>query len=214
MKKLHQGIVHLPQFLTLAEQKLMTSACLPFFGGSTSQKRSRVYDALNNLPRVLQTSVERVIHSLNDTQIKQPTHAIMLLYNSLATPPHIPWHRDNGENDGLSQYPVVSFSLGDTCEFLMCHDKPLTSVNHQISDPVNLSHRIPLKSGDVLIFGGQSRFVWHSIYKMHPGSSPLPDLVNQRINITFRYTPHIFQRESEFKQIDTYLAKSNKFYSL
>ena len=48
-----------------------------------------------------------------------PTHLLTLYY---AKERKMGWHRDEGSNDGKSEQPVVSLSVGNTCEFHVKHD--------------------------------------------------------------------------------------------
>ncbi|KAL8241699.1 hypothetical protein R6Q59_012001 [Mikania micrantha] len=91
-------------------------------------------------------------------------------------------HQDCDEsfNSLKKGLPVVSISVGDTAEFVYGNTR----------DKVKLQ-RVLLESGDVLIFGGKSRHVFHGVKKILPGTSPQP-LVNAtgfrpgRLNLTFR----------------------------
>ncbi len=70
--------------------------------------------------------------------------------------------------------PVVSVSLGDEAVF---HVGGLKR-----SDPKN---RVVLKSGDVVVLGGEARFAYHGIDKVRAGTS---DLLGEggRLNLTLR----------------------------
>lgn len=76
--------------------------------------------------------------------------------------------------------PVVSFSIGDSAEF--CFGKERESEN---------SEKVVLESGDVFIFGGPARMLYHGIAKVHPKTAPV-DLIEKtklrpgRLNLTFR----------------------------
>lgn len=76
--------------------------------------------------------------------------------------------------------PVVSFSLGDTTEFLY----------GDVRDEEKVS-KVNLESGDVLIFGGKSRGIFHGVSNIKPKTAPtwLTDetsLRPGRLNLTFR----------------------------
>ncbi|KAF0910985.1 hypothetical protein E2562_005375 [Oryza meyeriana var. granulata] len=76
--------------------------------------------------------------------------------------------------------PVVSFSLGDTAEFLY----------GDVND-VDKASKVDLESGDVLIFGGKSRLIFHGVSRIKPKTAPnwLTDeakLRPGRLNLTFR----------------------------
>lgn len=76
--------------------------------------------------------------------------------------------------------PVVSFSIGETAEFLY----------GDVRDEEKLS-KVDLESGDVLIFGGKSRLIFHGVSNTKPKTAPkwLMDETNLRpgrLNLTFR----------------------------
>lgn len=81
-------------------------------------------------------------------------------------------HRDADEQDFSA--PVVSVSLGDDAVFHVGGPRR--------SDPKS---RMTLKSGDVVVLGGESRLAYHGIDRMLPATS---DLLEEggRINLTLR----------------------------
>src|SRR5262245_12841334 len=80
-------------------------------------------------------------------------------------------HQDRDENDAWS--PIVSVSLGLPGVFLWGGKRR--------SDPVR---RLRLESGDVVVWGGPARFVYHGVAPLHEGQHPLTGTT--RINLTFR----------------------------
>ena len=80
-------------------------------------------------------------------------------------------HRDENERD-LSA-PIVSVSLGLAAIFLF-------GGNHRN----DRSRRVPLKSGDVVVWGGSDRLVYHGVAPLAEGYDPLTG--SRRINLTFR----------------------------
>src|SRR5262245_5241595 len=80
-------------------------------------------------------------------------------------------HQDRDENDAWS--PIVSVSLGLPGVFLWGGKRR--------SDPVR---RLRLESGDVVVWGGPARFVYHGAAPLHEGQHPLTGTT--RINLTFR----------------------------
>lgn len=81
-------------------------------------------------------------------------------------------HQDRDEKAFAA--PVVSVSLGDQCLFRV------GGVSR--SDP---TRSFRLSSGDVFVFGGESRLVFHGVDRIYPGTSTL--LKNAgRINLTLR----------------------------
>jgi DNA oxidative demethylase len=80
-------------------------------------------------------------------------------------------HRDENERD-LTQ-PIVSVSLGVPAVFLFG--------GHQRGDR---PRRIALDSGDVVVWGGTLRLVYHGVAPLAEGEHPLTG--RRRINLTFR----------------------------
>ncbi|KAJ9460318.1 Ubiquitin-60S ribosomal protein L40 [Diplonema papillatum] len=96
--------------------------------------------------------------------------------------PGILWHRDGDETmeriRAKRGRPIISFSLGDSCEFRF---KNSSTEDDKI---------VQLDSGDVLIFGGPSRNMLHSVTRLHGGTTPkllrwpYPE---GRLNLTYRH---------------------------
>ncbi|RWR79008.1 Oxoglutarate/iron-dependent dioxygenase [Cinnamomum micranthum f. kanehirae] len=88
--------------------------------------------------------------------------------------------RDESKESLLKELPVVSFSLGDSAEFLYGDDRDVDKAN-----------KVILESGDVLIFGGKSRHIYHGVPSICSKTAP-ELLVNEtnlrpgRLNLTFR----------------------------
>jgi DNA oxidative demethylase len=82
-------------------------------------------------------------------------------------------HRDSDEK---CDAPVVSLSLGDTCVFRFgnteTRGRPYTDVE--------------LRSGDLFVFGGPSRFAHHGVPRVHTGTAPPALGLSGRLNITLR----------------------------
>ncbi|XP_039057431.1 uncharacterized protein LOC120200736 isoform X2 [Hibiscus syriacus] len=91
-------------------------------------------------------------------------------------------HQDRDESrDSLYKgLPVVSFSIGDSAEFLYGDGRE-----------IDQAKKVLLESGDVLLFGGESRMVFHGVPSIVPSSAPEPlktktGLRHGRLNLTFR----------------------------
>ena len=102
-----------------------------------------------------------------------PDAAIVNLYPSGAK---LGLHQD-GEEPAAA--PVVTISLGDTCTFRMAgvdrRTGPFTDVE--------------LRSGDLLVFGGPTRRIFHGVPKVLPGTAPEGlGLPPGRLSITIRET--------------------------
>jgi alkylated DNA repair protein (DNA oxidative demethylase) len=80
-------------------------------------------------------------------------------------------HQDRDERDFTA--PIVSVSLGLPAVFLF-------GVLKRTDKP----RRIPLRSGDVVVWGGPARLVFHGVAPLAQGSDPLTG--ECRINLTFR----------------------------
>ncbi len=85
-------------------------------------------------------------------------------------------HQDRDEQ---STQPVVSISIGDTCQFRFGNTANRNKPYQDIS----------LASGDLFIFGGPSRLAYHGVTKILPGTAPAAcGMATGRINITMRVT--------------------------
>ena len=80
-------------------------------------------------------------------------------------------HQDRDEKDAWA--PIVSVSLGLPAVFLWGGKRR--------SDPVR---RVRLESGDIVVWGGPARFVYHGVAPLHDGLHSLTGAA--RINLTFR----------------------------
>jgi alkylated DNA repair protein (DNA oxidative demethylase) len=108
--------------------------------------------------------------AVTDALGPQPTPAAydIALINFYDGDARMGMHRDADEK---SDAPVVSLSLGDTCN-PETRTKPWTDVE--------------LRSGDLFVFGGPSRLAYHGVPRVHPGTAP-PELgLTGRLNITLR----------------------------
>ncbi|MEV4561632.1 alpha-ketoglutarate-dependent dioxygenase AlkB [Kitasatospora sp. NPDC049285] len=84
-------------------------------------------------------------------------------------------HRDREERVDA---PVVSLSLGDDCVFRLGNTETRTRPWTDLE----------LRSGDLLVFGGEMRFAYHGVVRTLPGTAdPGLGLVG-RLNITVRQT--------------------------
>jgi alkylated DNA repair protein (DNA oxidative demethylase) len=103
----------------------------------------------------------------------EPDAAIVNFYGPGA---RLGLHQDGDEP---SDAPVVTISLGDTGTFRMAgvgrRTAPFTDIE--------------LRSGDLLVFGGRNRRIYHGITKVHAGTAPDGlDLPPGRLSITVRET--------------------------
>ncbi|MFJ4028778.1 alpha-ketoglutarate-dependent dioxygenase AlkB family protein [Paenarthrobacter sp. NPDC089989] len=102
-----------------------------------------------------------------------PDAALVNFYNNAAA---MGMHQDKDEH---SNAPVVSLSIGDSCVFRFGNTETRTKPYADVH----------LRSGDLFVFGGASRFAYHGIPKVHSGTAPADcGLSEGRINITMRVT--------------------------
>ncbi|MBV9747073.1 MAG: DNA oxidative demethylase AlkB [Acidobacteriia bacterium] len=80
-------------------------------------------------------------------------------------------HKDKDERDPVA--PIVSVSLGLPAVFLWGGERR-----------ADRPRRIRLESGDVVVWGGASRFVYHGVAALAEGEHPLTGAM--RFNLTFR----------------------------
>ncbi|MEU0371324.1 alpha-ketoglutarate-dependent dioxygenase AlkB [Streptomyces sp. NPDC006283] len=102
-----------------------------------------------------------------------PDTALINFYDGAA---RMGMHQDKEERSGA---PVVSLSIGDSCVFRFgnaeTRGRPYTDVE--------------LSSGDLFVFGGVSRFAYHGVPKVLPGTAdPVTGMSSGRLNITLRET--------------------------
>ncbi len=93
------------------------------------------------------------------------------LINRYAPGSKLGLHQDRDEKDAWA--PIVSVSLGLPAVFLWGGKRR--------ADPVR---RLRVENGDVAVWGGPARFIYHGIAPLKDGDHPLTGSV--RINLTFR----------------------------
>ncbi|PAN44333.1 hypothetical protein PAHAL_9G035500 [Panicum hallii] len=140
--------------------------------------RKYVQDAIQ-ASHELSTQHIGAVNAVEELPLMSPDICLVNFYNSSGK---LGLHQDKDESrSSLDKgLPVVSFSLGDTAEFLY----------GDVRDEGKVS-RVDLESGDVLIFGGKSRLIFHGVSNMKPKTAPkwLMDETNLRpgrLNLTFR----------------------------
>lgn len=197
------GAVHVPGWLSPAEQRDLLTACRAWASGPVPMRHTR-------LPRGGVMSVRtvcvgwhwrpyaysRTASDVNGARVAvfpdwlaelgrravadayrdpaagaayTPDTALVNFYDGDAA---MGMHQDKDEK---SAAPVVSLSLGDTCVFRFGNTegrgRPYTDLE--------------LASGDLFVFGGASRYAYHGVPKVLPGTG---DLLDGRVNITLRAT--------------------------
>ncbi|GAA3609823.1 alpha-ketoglutarate-dependent dioxygenase AlkB [Nonomuraea rosea] len=205
MREIAPGAVHVPGWLTLDEQRHLVAACRDWAAGPVPIRHTV-------LPRGGVMSVQtvcvgwhwrpytytRVAEDVNGRQVAgfpawlgdlgrralaraygrpddayDPDTALVNFYDGQAK---MGMHQDKDEK---SDAPVVSLSIGDACLFRFgnteTRGRPYTDVR--------------LDSGDLFVFGGPSRFAYHGVPKVYPGTGdPATGLASGRLNLTMRVT--------------------------
>ena len=119
-----------------------------------------------------------------------PTTVLVNFYKENA---QFKWHRDS--EDPLvagtkSAPPIVSFTVGLSCDF---------AVKKRFEDETWMTIR--LDSGDVLLFGGASRMLVHSVTRVVPRTMPTRlrgEMLYGRLNVTIRDIGRGVIDESQF----------------
>ncbi|MFJ2896416.1 alpha-ketoglutarate-dependent dioxygenase AlkB family protein [Streptomyces sp. NPDC087218] len=102
-----------------------------------------------------------------------PDAAIINFYDGSA---RMGMHQDRDERSGA---PVVSLSIGDTCVFRFGNTENRARPYRDVE----------LASGDLFVFGGPSRFAFHGVPKVFPGTGgPETGMARGRLNLTLRET--------------------------
>ncbi|KAJ0876058.1 putative DNA oxidative demethylase [Helianthus annuus] len=119
------------------------------------------------------------LSSANEIPLMRPDVCLVNFYTATG---RLGLHQDRDERPysirgGL---PVVSISIGDAGEFLYGHSRDEDKLQ-----------KVVLESGDVVIFGGKSRLIFHGVRGIFPNTTPLPLLEKiklrpGRLNLTFR----------------------------
>lgn len=155
---------------------------------NTGENRGRIYDDATRFPKGVTDYCNKAVKAARDIDSKMPemkcTHVLLNMYT---TTEGLVWHRDIYENDGTSDHPVVNLCVGASCVF---------GLKHKDHDPVRT---VTLRSGDVILFGGPCRLIKHAVLKVNMDDCPDWMEVPCRFSFTFRDSPEVLGRESEFK---------------
>ncbi|VFQ84352.1 unnamed protein product [Cuscuta campestris] len=135
------------------------------------------------LPKELISLTKTIVQDAQAHLVELPSmHPDICIVNFYQLSGRLGLHQDRDESyDSLRRgLPVVSISIGDSAEFLYGHSRDKTKCE-----------KVVLDSGDVFIFGGKSRLVYHGVKQIIPNSCPLPllqetALIPGRLNLTLR----------------------------
>lgn len=201
------GAVHLPGWLGAEEQRRLVAACRRWAAGPVPLRHTRLprggvmsvrtvclgwhwqpyrytrtADDVNGrrvaaLPEWLAGLGRRALaDAYGDAAAAQeyaPDTALINFYDGHA---RMGMHQDKDER---ASAPVVSLSIGDACVFRFGNTE---SRGRPFTD-------IELGSGDLFVFGGPSRFAYHGVPKVFPGTGdPATGMASGRLNLTLRVT--------------------------
>jgi alkylated DNA repair protein (DNA oxidative demethylase) len=192
------GAVHVPGYLSLERQRELVDACrgwarrmrhtqLPSGGVMSVQtvclgwhwlpyRYSRTADDVDGAPVepfpdwLVELGRDALKAAYDDVGDYAPDAALINFYDDQAK---LGMHQDSEER---ADAPVVSLSIGDTCTFRFGNP-------HTRGQPYT---DLELRSGDLFVFGGPSRWAYHGVPKILPGTGP--ELLRGRLNLTLRET--------------------------
>lgn len=201
------GAVHVPDWLPLGRQRELVDACREWARGPAPMRHTRLPNGgvmsvrtvclgwhwvpyrytrfaedtggapVAPFPGWLAELGRRALADAYDDEAAgaayAPDAALVNFYDGEA---RLGMHQDKDER---SNAPVVSLSIGDACVFRFgnteSRGRPYTDVE--------------LRSGDLFVFGGPSRFAYHGVPKLLPGTAdPACGLARGRLNLTLRVT--------------------------
>ena len=115
------------------------------------------------------------------------THVLLNAYPSSIG---MTWHQDDtGSHDGDENAPVYTLSLGNDAIFVYR------------TFPKDIDHVIKLNSGDLLVFGGSMRRMFHCLKEVIVNSF---EGCNLRYNLTFRTCSNLTDEQYENAQTENY----------
>lgn len=205
--ELAPGAVHVPDWLSLERQRELVAACrewargpapiratkLPGGGVMSVQtvclgwhwlpyRYSRTADDVDGaevtpfpawLGKLGRAAIADAYDDPDAAASYEPDAALVNFYDERA---RMGQHRDKDERGDA---PVVSLSIGDGCVFRFGNTR--TRGRPYVD--------VPLRSGDLFVFGGASRLAYHGVPKILPRTAdPACGLTSGRLNITLRET--------------------------
>ncbi|QGV79111.1 alpha-ketoglutarate-dependent dioxygenase AlkB family protein [Streptomyces ficellus] len=198
------GAVHVPGWLSVERQRELVAACREWARGPVPMRHTvlpgggvmsvrtvclgwhwqpyryaRTAGDVNGAPVapfpdwLADLGREALVAAYGRTGGYAPDTALINFYDGAA---RMGMHQDKEERSGA---PVVSLSIGDSCVFRFgntgSRGRPYRDVE--------------LVSGDLFVFGGPSRFAYHGVPRILPGTAdPAVGLESGRLNITLRET--------------------------
>lgn len=143
--------------------------------GWTTDRSGYRYTAIDPLTKAPWPAMPEILRSLAGRAAQEAGfadfHPNGCLINRYSIGARLSLHQDRNEQDYAQ--PIVSVSLGLPATFLL-------GTLRRIDTP----RRIRVEHGDVLVWGGPARLIFHGVAPIAAGSHPLTG--DCRINLTFR----------------------------
>ncbi|MEU8827635.1 alpha-ketoglutarate-dependent dioxygenase AlkB [Streptomyces sp. NPDC048636] len=201
------GAVHLPGWLDLDAQRRLVTACRAWATGPVPIRRTRLPNGgvmsvrtvcvgWHWKPYAYTRTADDVngarVAAFPDWMVEMGRRALVAAYederaadgytpdtaliNFYDAQAKLGMHQDKDER---SSAPVVSLTVGDTCVFRFGNTETRTRPYTDLE----------LASGDLFVFGGPSRYAYHGVPRILPGTGdPATGLTAGRLNITMRVT--------------------------
>jgi alkylated DNA repair dioxygenase AlkB len=208
--KITDGVVVIENFLNIDQQQRLVKIVTEYGHlfkddgkPNFSESRGRNYSNLDvygeddkqYMKKICEDTMKLVREADPSIPESDVTHLLTIYYVAQRG---MGWHKDDGANDGDHDSPVISFTIGNSCIF-----------DYKIDD---IKHSVQLNSGDVIIFGGPQRFMYHQVKKCLKGTSPKDLKIDDvRINLTFRQAKSVIGKEDNFST-EKYLSRLKEKY--
>lgn len=203
------GAVHIPDWLSLEEQRQLLDLCRSWAAQPSGlytprmlsgkplsvrvvclgwhwypYKYSRTRDDCDRLPcKPFPSELESLARKALAVTLPQYQQFLpdVAIINWYADSAKLGMHQDKSESVAVRNAgsPIISISLGDSCLFRLGNTD---SKSGEYQD-------IELKSGDLFVFGGAARMAFHAVSKIYPGTAPFElGMKEGRLSITIRET--------------------------
>jgi alkylated DNA repair dioxygenase AlkB len=172
--------------------------------------RGRKFQRLSNYPSEdaefllkISENFKAIVEEADQTLIFKPvTHLLTLWYPNAKGGG---WHKDDystptkKSNDGDIGAPVYSLTVGNTCVF-----------SYRLVGEKKGKHVIELESGDIIVFGGPQREMYHQAAKIKLGTFLEKPGFDARINLTFRTCSDLNEEDDISFQTENYNVRKIK----
>jgi alkylated DNA repair dioxygenase AlkB len=204
-RELHKDISIYRQFLDINDQIKMINELPEYFSlldtngdynypDKNGNKKGRCFRKASECPPSVIAQfgrIKSVMEPHNKSFVYDDfTHVLL---NAYPTVVGMSWHQDSvGRHDGDKNAPVYTLSLGNDAEFIYRFTQK------------GIDNHIVLHSGDLLVFGGSLRNMFHCVKRVITDTFPG---YNIRYNLTFRTCSQLTDEEYMNAQTETYNNK-------